>query len=74
MEIQGPISIGMVGQDGGVSPEIHIGFKPGFRGLSQEQQGSSFAAYMDALAKALTDPVTGEADRAGIKLIHQICS
>jgi len=74
MGIQGPVSIGMVEQDGGVSREIHIGFKPAFRGLSQEEQGSSFAAYVDDLARALTDPSTGEADCAGINLIHRICS
>lgn len=74
MEIQGPISIGVVEKDDGISRELHIGFKPGFRELSLTAQGQSFQRYLDDLAQALADPATADNDRAGINLIHQICS
>jgi hypothetical protein len=74
MEIQGPISIGVVEKDDGVSRELHIGFKPGFRELTLEAQGQSFQGYVDELGKALSNPATADNDRAGINLIHQICS
>ena len=74
MQIQGPISIGMLEQDDGVSREIHIGFRPDFRAASLEEQARSFSGYVDDLAVSMVAPGIAEGDRAGINLIHKICA
>lgn len=71
MQIDGPLTVGVVDNQETMSRELHIGFKPEFSSLELPQRIESISAYLCGL-QAATQQSSDDAAVQGILLLSQV--
>lgn len=71
MEIEGPISIGIVENDTTGVRELHVNFVPEFRSMDLDMRAIMFQKYISDLGKEISVSDEG-ADRQGMLTIQQL--
>ncbi|HHJ35595.1 MAG TPA: transcriptional regulator [Gammaproteobacteria bacterium] len=72
MEINGPLTIGVLDNDTG-GRELHLGFKPDFRVLNLQQQSEAFQDFIKTLINEIHELDESDPNRQGMTTILQIC-
>ncbi len=72
MEISGPLAIGYIDNDSG-GRELHLSFRPEFRGLTLPQQSEAFRQFIDDLKQGIQPLAETDPNRMGMLTILQIC-
>lgn len=71
-EINGPLKIGVLETAGQAGWELHIDFRPEFRGLRLDEQGRAFRRYLTELASGIAALAESDRNRQGMMLVQQI--